>query len=113
MMAAYDGFKGDQTVSHILSTIPNDLLASVTGKQAGQIMSIRNAAYHEGKHTGIEICDDCAWIPAPTEDDPKAGQLVPLEILRKIKIVESKETRDGVTWGMRTYTLPPNATESW
>jgi hypothetical protein len=48
MMQAYDGFRGAQTVAHVLSTIPDDLIRGTTGRQAGQIMSIRNAAYHEG-----------------------------------------------------------------
>ena len=64
MIAAYDGFRGPQTVSHILSTIPIDLLAKITGKQAGQIMSIRNAAYHEGRAS--QKLDTWAY-DAPTE----------------------------------------------
>jgi len=50
-MASYDGFKGQQTVSHVMSTIPHSLSSAITGNQLGQVMSIRNAAYHEGKQS--------------------------------------------------------------
>jgi len=105
MIATYDGFKGAQTVAHVLSTIPADLLARITGKQAGQIMNIRNGAYHEGVAVGEkhDNTDGCIYIDG-------VG-LIPLEIIRKIKIEESTEQRDGQTWGTRKYAL--DATENW
>jgi hypothetical protein len=49
MMANYNGFAGHQTVSHITSNIPTELLDQLTGKQLGLIMSALNKFYHQGK----------------------------------------------------------------
>ena len=72
-MQAYSGHAGAETVSHVMSTIPTSLITKLTGKQVGQVMSIRNAAYHEGKSAaGAEICDDAVWV---------AGKLIPLAVI--------------------------------
>jgi hypothetical protein len=80
MLREYSGFCGPQTVRDILATIPVDLLESVTGKQAGKIMAIRNAAYHEGISHGEQhkSTDGCVYI--------ESVGLIPLDIIAKIKI---------------------------
>jgi len=83
-MSNYTGATGDRTVEHVLSTIPNSLIAHLTGKQVGQVMSIRNAAYHEGKAQGIEIVDGCIYVDG-------IG-LIPLSILQQIKISNRDHT---------------------
>ena len=88
-VAAYSGHKGSATVAHVLSTVPETLIADVTSRQLAVIMSLRNGAYHEAKASGIEIVDDCAWIPCPTSDDPKAGKLIPLAVLRSVGVTST------------------------
>jgi len=84
-IAQYDGFKGHDTVRHVMSTIPADLQGSVTGKQLGIIMSIRNAAYQEGKSAANDN-DGCVWID---EANDGAGALIPKSILPMIKTTET------------------------
>jgi len=93
-----------------MSTIPEELAENITGKQLGMVMSIRNAAYHEGKGAGLEICDDCVWIPSPTPEDPKAGNLIPLAVLRAIKVEERIKDDEynrthGTSYTERRYTV--------
>lgn len=101
-MQEYDGFQGTQTVEHVMSSIPDSLCDDLTGRQVGKVMSIRNAAYQEGKRAldGIDLCDDCVWLPwGGTEGN---GQLVPVEALKRIT---SETTDKGTTYRLE-YTEP-------
>lgn len=85
-MQEYNGFGGNQTIRHIMSTIPDTLINNITGKQVGQVMSIRNASYHEGIGVGErhEQSDGCVWT---------GEALIPLEIIKQIKILEQTESK--------------------
>ena len=63
-MAAYDGFKGGQTVAHIKKLIGKELAGRLTGHELGLVMSAVNRAYHEGKASmGAETVDgDYVWV---------------------------------------------------
>jgi hypothetical protein len=63
-MAAYDGFKGQATMSHIRKLIGKELCDRLTGHELGLVMSAVNRAYHEGKaSTGAEMIDsNCVYI---------------------------------------------------
>jgi hypothetical protein len=80
-MTQYDGWHGAATINHVMSTIPADLCAELTGKQIGRIMSIRNAAYHEGIKSGEQHNDTDGCVLTD------AG-LIPLDIVRQIKITK-------------------------
>lgn len=64
MMAAYNGFTGPQTISHVQSFIPEELFSQLTGRQLGLVLSAVNQAYHAGKTSaGAEMLDSNAvWI---------------------------------------------------
>ena len=65
MMAAYNGFRGGETVKAVLAQIPAGLVARLTGAELGAVMSAVNAAYHNGKSaTGAEAMDNggAVWI---------------------------------------------------
>jgi hypothetical protein len=91
MIATYDGFKGDQTIKAIESSIPEDLKRDLTGRQLGMVMSILHAAYQKGIARGEkhEDTDGCVYVDG-------VG-LIPLDIIRQIKIVK--------TAGTKKYTL--------
>ena len=93
-LSHYNGFKGERTIEHVMSTIPAGLCNRLTGRDVGIVMSIRNAAYYEGRASlgGIDVCDDCVWLPWGSADGINDGMLVPISILRQIK-----QTPDG-TW---------------
>lgn len=100
MMAAYDGFKGTQTVQAITEQIPSKLFERLTGKELGLVMSAVNKAYHNGKASaGATIEDDCLWFD---------GRLIPVDAIKNIKMVSKTET-------MPREPTPhfPNKTESW
>lgn len=61
---AYDGFKGQQTLSEVLAQVPDELIQALTGKQIGQVMSAIDKAYHNGRaSTGAEMIDNnCVWV---------------------------------------------------
>ena len=63
-MAAYDGFKGGQTVAHVKKLVGKELADRLTGHELGLVMSAVNRAYHEGKDSmGAEMIDsNCVWI---------------------------------------------------
>ena len=63
-MAAYDGFKGGQTVTHVKKLIGKELADRLTGHELGLVMSAVNRAYHAGKASaGAEMIDsNCVWI---------------------------------------------------
>jgi hypothetical protein len=63
-MQEYNGFKGPQTLSHVMSTIPSDLCNELVGRQIGTVMSIRNAAYHEGAAAAIKELSDFIGLPS-------------------------------------------------
>lgn len=91
MMAEYKGFAGSRTVEAVLAQIPEDLQRRLTGRELGMVMSAINAAYHNGRasHGGLDLCDDAVWLPwggGTTEDGKETGQLIPISILRQIKV---------------------------
>lgn len=63
MMAAYDGFKGPQTVNAVFSQIPEELQEQLTGRQLGLVMSAINRAYHTGVKKGEEEITDYICLP--------------------------------------------------
>lgn len=101
-MAEYDGHAGAATVGHVLSTIPESMQHDLTGRQVGKVMSIRNAAYHEGRASlgGLDLCDDCVWLPWGGDDGK--GQLVPIAALAAIKIEETRVDRIADAHGVQT-----------
>jgi len=61
MLAAYTGFKGQQTMSQISKLVGPELAQILTGKQLGLVMNAINNAYHEGKTSaGAEMIDSNA-----------------------------------------------------
>lgn len=100
MMAAYNGFTGHQTINHITSNIPTELINQLTGKQLGLIMSALNQSYHQGRASkgNVEMIDKSAiWIGALGKiyelDDIKR-----IEKTEKITKIESIELDDCDKW---------------
>lgn len=77
MMAAYDGFTGNQTVMAIKAQIPEELWQRLTGRELGIVMSAINSAYHQGKHDGETVDGECVFV---------GDQLIPVAALKSIKI---------------------------
>jgi hypothetical protein len=84
------GHKGAATVDAILSTVLTGSIPDLPGRVIGEIANIRHNAYIEGRSRGLDICDNCVWIPDPAADD--GGQLIPLAVLRAIKIAKTTKT---------------------
>jgi len=63
-MAAFDGHKGQRTISHIKKIIGKELCDRLTGRELGLVMSAVNRAYHEGRaSTGAEVIDGSyVWV---------------------------------------------------
>ncbi len=93
MMAAYNGFRGHQTVAAIMAQIPMQLCRRLTGYELGLVMNTVNKAYHNGRASmgGVDVLDgDCIWLPWSPDGD---GQLVPLATLRRVDV--SAMAKDG------------------
>ena len=89
MMAAYNGFTGNQTVRAITAQIPQELGDRLTGYELGLVMGAINDAYHRGRASmgGIDVQDNCLWLP---DGDPKGpGKLIPLAVLRQIGVAKT------------------------
>jgi hypothetical protein len=64
MMKVYNGHTGSSTISAVMEFIPQELLATLTGKQLGLIMNAVDSAFHTGKaSTGAEMIDsNCVYV---------------------------------------------------
>lgn len=63
-MAAYDGFKGGQTVQHIKKLIGKELACRLTGHELGLVMSAVNRAWQEAKGEAIKELEDFIGLPS-------------------------------------------------
>lgn len=59
-----DCHRGPQTIKHVLSQVPQDIIDSCTAKQIASIANAINKTYHAARaSTGAEIIDgDCIFI---------------------------------------------------
>lgn len=102
MMAAYTGFKGHHTMSHIGKLVGSELAQILTGKQLGMVMDAVNRAYQEGKaSTGAEMIDCNAvyinnldkvieWNEIGAEYEPVTTVENGLKVTRWVKIKEGE-----------------------
>jgi hypothetical protein len=104
-MASYMGHHGPVTIKAVRTQIPQELKQRLTGHELGLVMSAVNAAYHNGRasHGGLDLCDDCVWLPWGQSDDGKGeGNLIPIAAFRTITIERGEQ---GVRYVM-DYTEP-------
>ena len=79
MMAAYTGFRGRATLTAVLDTLPEELIARCTGRELGLIAGLVYEQYNKGKAScKASIEDDCVWVGAGID------RLVPLDVIRKL-----------------------------
>ena len=79
MMGAYSGFRGTQTLGHVLDQLPADLVARLTGAELGQVASLLYEVYNKGKASAqASVEDDCVWVGAGVD------RLVPLTVIRDL-----------------------------
>ena len=97
IMANYSGFCGQQTLAAIQAQIPEDICANLTGRQIGQIMTLVDTAYRNGKvATGADMIDDNAvWINKLNRGIEWEGEGAEYQSVT--------ESMDG--GGMRTYSV--------
>jgi len=62
-MAAFDGFKGGQTVQHIKKLIGKELADRLTGHELGLVMSAVNRAWQEAKGEATHEIEDFIGLP--------------------------------------------------
>ena len=71
---------------NVTSSIPADVLESMTSKQIAGVIAAANKSFHDGKASaGAEILDDCVWID-------KLEMMVPLEAIKRMTVERKTET---------------------
>lgn len=103
-LAAYKGFAGSQTISHVERNLKNGFPTAqedLTGVQYGKTMNVANMSYQDGKNSalpkGLSMTDNCIYINA-TET------LIPVSILGKIVATKSTvKTRVDCTGSAKHY----------